>query len=497
MNRHELAKREKAFTHWAFVNIPEVLEVNSSKLKGEKSWLTLSGIIDWDKYELYTNIYRAGDSERYRIQKFVDQKAVNVYQKRLSVFRGKTLFTNTTELIEDEELRHYRNDIPDIITYFEQGLQERTSEWMDGDTLVKIDQRELAKQGRKLLSDGKQAVGVMNDRDFRERCVVVGNTLQAVQDVTGVEDLRIMHKPEWLQTELDCDFEDAVTIATAFTRLGISRGIAYRIINGYWDNVWKPGLKNIGRSRGAHYAEYFESLCKDLDNVIDESELTRQYYYDVSQKMVESGDWCLQYGTHEVYWNDQMRYIEESVLLADGNDQLQVIDINIDEAEGFVDHFGDEELEPTLNVTQTWRLYNGSETLDHDTICLIKNANFEEIGIIIKKMYPQGRAKAEWGYNEKWWLSGWMTESQTKQAWWYINDVRAKLAKESKSHLTKESKVVLMEAKKMQKKRARAYIATYCAGNTFDLNGKAKGWKHVPDVIEKYAVWAEFNAYMS
>jgi hypothetical protein len=231
--------------------------------------------------------------------------------------------------------------------------------------------------------------------------------------------------------------------------------------------------------------------------VVDESELTRQYYYDVSQKMVESGDWCLQYGTHEVYWNDQMKYIEESVLLADGNDQLQVVDI-IDEIEGFVDHFGDEEIEPRLNVTQTWRLYNGSETLDHETICLIKDAGFEEIGNIIKKIYPQRQngklVKAEWGYNEKWWLSGWMTESQTKQAWWYINDVRARLAKESKPHLTKESKVVLLEAKKMQKKRARAYIATYCAGNKFDLNGKIKSWKHKPDEIEKYAVWTEFNA---
>ena len=143
MNRYQKAKREKHFTQWAFVNIPAVLEtieVNGSKLKGEKSWMTLSGVIDWDKYELLTNMYRAGDSERYRIQKFVDQKAVNVQQKRVSVFRGKTLFTNTTELIEDEELRHYRNDIPDILTYVDQGLQERTSEWMDGDILVKIDQ---------------------------------------------------------------------------------------------------------------------------------------------------------------------------------------------------------------------------------------------------------------------------------------------------------------------------------------------------------------------
>ncbi len=343
-------------------------------------------------------------------------------------------------MLETEALRWKRNDIPDVITFWEQGSKERKTPWLDGDCYYRQINGKTNKVNKELYEkynlyvgknqklDYKETnylfrrptpVGIMNDRDFRERCTEVGNTLQTVYIKSCEDDLRIVHDPEWIKEQIGCKYVDAVTLAESFRRLGINRNTVYKLINGYWDEQskgWKRGLKNIGTTHGAHYAKVLEDLCIETDAITEaeQLELDRQFFLKNSQDMIESGDWCLQYGTHEVYWNDQMKYIEEMITIVDDPDDLIIVEQQEDEFEGFIGYFGDEEIEIPQSLTATWRLYDGSETLDHDTICEIKEADVGTIGIIIRKMYPQwqGRKlqKAEWGYHKNWWQSGWMTE---------------------------------------------------------------------------------------
>jgi len=489
------ADKMKALTQWAFMNLPAVLEIikaNGDYYMGELSFYEESGLIDWEKVEKYQSMYRAGDSEVIEYQDFVDQKVQKLRHIRYGV---------TTEEVIEEELRWRRNDVPDNKAFWEQAssYQEmRKSPWLDGDQIhIKMDKGDI------LLTDGTRKVGIMDDRDFRERCVIINNRLQVVYDNRSEEDLRIMHKPEWLIDELDIDFEDAVTLCESWKRLGIRRQEVRRLINGYWDDnskTWKGGLKTASKDRCRFYAEYFENLVNEID-IVDEESLLREHYYEISQKMIETGDWCLQHGSNEPHPYQQMKFIEESVLFSD-TDDLTIMEFETkdpNEPESFVGYFGDEEIEPKLDVTATWKLYDGSETLDHDTICEIKDAGVEKIGKIVQRMYPKKRHKkivapAKWGYVENpWWASGWMTKSQTQQAWWYISDRREQLGNMCKKYLTKESVKILNTAKALKKHIATAYIATYCAGGQFNLHGKDVKWLHKPCENERFAIWAEWR----
>ena len=108
-------------------------------------------------------------------------------------------------------------------------------------------------------------------------------------------------------------------------------------------------------------------------------------------------------------------------------------------------------------------------------------------------MFPQGKYRAEWGYNDDYSKSGFMTLSQTRQAWWYIKDRQQVLATECRQYITADSRKVLNEIRSMRKPQARAYLATYCAGNVFNMYGREIVWKHRPCAHEKYAIWAELR----
>ncbi len=255
----------------------------------------------WPKFEEFMSMYEFGDSEPYFVKKFTDQKAVKCWVKR---------YGNTTEMMEQENLRLRRNDIPDVVAFWEQGSERNNELLDDSDTYIRIRDRVVSRK-----------VGTMNDRDFRERCTVVGNNLQAVYIKDHIDDLRVVHEPEWMAEQLNCEYIDAVTICESFKRLGIDRRMSFKLINGYWDSreeMWRNGLKNIGADGGGRFARYFESLIGEVDD-IDEFELSRSHFYEVSQGMIDSGDWCLQYGINKPYWGDQMRFIEEMLQAFYGN----------------------------------------------------------------------------------------------------------------------------------------------------------------------------------
>jgi hypothetical protein len=511
MNRHQLRKREVASMQWMWVNWMTERKLPPAEPK-EHFLDKPSGSGDytiWEKFEALTGFYQASTSEITRSRKFVDEKVHNTRIEREEV--------DLEEMIEWDDLRWRRNDIPDIVTFWEQGGSERQSEWLDGDCYYATINGETNKEirhnrydlyvGRNQKFESKETdyifrrprpVGVMNDRDFRERCTIVGNTLQPVYIRSCEDDLRIVHDPEWIADQLDCELIDAMTYAECFRRFGIDRNTVFKLINGYWDNrtsEWKSGLGKIGTARGSQYAELLEKLAVETSAITDAEELQmiREYYLSVSQDMVATGDWCLQYGTHNPYWNDQMAFIEESVTIVDDPDGLIVIDEVNDDYDGFISPFGDEEVELPQGITATWRLYDGSETLDHHTICRIKVANIENIGIIIRRMFPQGRKRAEWGFHHDHSKSGFMTLSQTRQAWWYINERREQLAIECEQYMTFESEKVLGQVRTMPKPQARAYVATYCAGNAFNMYGREITWKHRPCAYERYAIWAKFR----
>lgn len=428
------------------------------------------------------------ETEAHWEKEFVDSPRVRHEVRRM--FGGRRI-----EMVEWEESFVREDMVPDVKQLIDQGRDHRKTPWLDSgrDDVV------VERWGRKVIFS--RPYNTMNDRMFRESCVVYGNRLYPVYEKRSV-DFNSGTKPEWVSEQVGCDMVDAMTMTECWKRMGIDFMTARKMIKGYYDEraqTWRDGLQNLGRSQGRNFAEYFENLVHELSEVSEEGDL-RDHFHDVARRMIGSDDWRLKYHQDAPDAWDMMQFIEESTYLEMEEDMHIIEDDEVilnesgdAEMEYLVSHLGDEiSLPPAGEDGFGVRpLYDGSEDLDYDLGFEIESADADEILKIQRRMFKSfNQWTGRWSRPKYWW----MTDEQKRKFWDRVNARKSKIFEHSMKLLSADSKEVLAIADSMpNRNQARALIAAYCAGNGFNISGVRYEWDNKPGAEEKFAVWGVFR----
>jgi len=378
---------------------------------------------------------------------------------------------NKTEISEWESKFQRNLDLPDNLSYCDMGIEDRVNTHLDVSNM-----------------DGK---GCMDDRHFREHCVVYGQSLFFVhQKLKADMQPPLQLRPEWIQEKLECEFEDACTLSEAWKQLGYNKWVINKMVFGYFDNEkkeWKNGLQYVGPSRGREFAEYFEELALEFGDVIGEANDIngiRGHYYDVAERMISSGEWYAQYHIRRPDVMDQMAWIEHMSSI-EYDESIQLVYQEVDQQDGYVNYLGGEEIERKIDAFGINRLFHGAEGIDQELVNEIKEASALKLKKIQRRFYPNRTGYTGTIRKAQYW---WMTPMQKSVAWEFIKARREELSNYTLSECSK--RVLDIEA---APKIKRALIASYCAGNSFNLYGELMEWKKRPNENEILAIWAQFN----
>jgi len=365
--------------------------------------------------------------------------------------------------IFDSTLQRNR-DLPDNIGYVAMGLEERKNEHLD--------------------------YNKFSSRLFSEDCIQYGGRLNVIFQRAKIDmQPALLNRAEWLAKQLNCEMCDALTLAECFKRLGLDRNMGLKAIFGYYDQTnaaWRNGLQKIGVEAGRKYAEYFENLVKELDEGPDLIQELREHFLSTSFDMIESRDWMLQYHVEEPSAFEQMYWIEEMV--RQEFEALPPKEVD-DYEDSYISHIGDAKKEqPSFDLFGAFPLKTDADGLPHEIISEINQASVEKIKKIQQRMFNQN---TYWGIRKA--QYGWMTQLQKVEFWSFVNARKAKLADEAKKTLTPKSMEVIEIMKTLGSfKQKKAFIASYCAGNSFNLYGKQIR-NPKPSNEEAFGVWAEFR----
>ena len=274
--------------------------------------------------------------------------------------------------------------------------------------------------------------------------------MKAAADYQKPYHLRPENIQKWLGEDV-CDWLDANTLSVAWGKLGFNSSTVHKLIFGYLanDGKWRCGLKAAKKSM----AEYFENMANEFDGTDSVSlntyrnegyELTDQAYSSrliaakeagndqlVSTLVIEQAAMIEKYA--EAKWQEHLVEKDNLIEYATGfNDE------NFTDTREFVAHVvRDTELgdpadhtdlefeDPEFHIGPTggdavWGahlLYDGSESLPHEVITLIRFATFDELLQIKSAMFDQKNERTERTYRKKLWM---LTDPQVSQAWTYI-----------------------------------------------------------------------------
>ncbi len=321
---------------------------------------------------------------------------------------GRTI--PATEVVQDESRQPLNVDVPDDLYLFEMGCGNRKNESLDHRS--------------------------MDDRDMRERCVVVGNRVYALYekrkpDLAPRSDLRQEVLANMLSDDIDyCDVD---TMTRVFRDMRLSRKTVLALIHGYVrpdENgvmAKSSGLKSLDADDIAEVAADFEDMRDELAEFdIPEPETNkprtlddeRAYWLDVSRDLFDRGKF--------VSVLSQIRFIEDSARrdLIEGyyEDPDHVDEFVIYQNDDYIDakaSYDDEdeaiewdpELEETAlsidaNAFGAHPLYDESSCISDDLINEIKSSDWKELSEV--KSWLMG--------SDAWFLNS----DQRKIAWGFI-----------------------------------------------------------------------------
>jgi len=426
-------------------------------------------------------------SEPHWEKEFVDSPRIRHEVRRL--YNGRRV-----EMVEWEESFVREDMVPDVKQLIDQGRDHRKTPWLDSGTEDVVVER----WGKKVVF--KRPYNTMNDRMFRESCVVYGNKLYPLYEKRAV-DFNSGTKPEWVAEQMGCDIVDAMTIVECWSRLGVNFLTARKMVKGYWDEragLWRNGLQEVGKQQGKEFALLFEDLVHEMDEVSVEDDI-RNHYHELVGRLVENDDWRLKYHVDAPDAWDMMEFIETSTYL-EMEEDLHIIeqdevlfDENGNEMEYLVSHLGDEMMVPPSGEDGfgVRPLFDGSEDIDFEMGWEIDHASADEITKLQRKMFRSfNQWTGRWSRAELWYF----TDEQKRKFWDRINERKRQIFESAVSSLSDDSKEVLEISRSlMNKNQARALITAYCAGNSFNIGGFEYKWENKPSAEEKFAVWGIFR----
>jgi hypothetical protein len=288
----------------------------------------------------------------------------------------------------------------------------------------------------------------MDKRDFQERCYNPPNS----QKLYRLEQRHSDQKPWHLQIErimkwLDCDYQTAHAFSDCFEKLSLDRAAVVKIVFGYMSNgKRKKGIKGTGIT----HLPYMMSLVDDT--AIPDTPEDAMNFISSSGDDVEAIGQVFQklhrYGCEAVE--------EDFELTEDFLYQNEKEDISFNSAVFTAKELGRDEL-----------------SLDDDLIQEIRTATWDDLKIIVKRMFSE-HVENEYGgywkapvYRNKYpsWVSDfWLRIADRKKA-------IIKLAYRYKVQPTLQENFKLL--KKIPSAKQRWFMAqTMIKGGTFSFNGK-------------------------
>lgn len=426
--------------------------------------------------------------------------------------RDNPMYTDYQAVIEWVEYGQFRteliqvaiNDNPDI-PYDEQ-LVEMGCVTKENPILDNVE------PGNPKRKDANYA-GRMNDRHFRELCVRYGNQILAMCQRRYADILPIIHtRPEFIEQHMECHPSDANTIGTCLQRMQFNKSLARRVIFGYMqqDGVHRSGFQGVGEFHGESYAEMLEDLVTQLPDLPEPGingprtlDDDRSYYYDVSCKLIEAN----QMGPDPLA---QLRYIEQSAArdqlvpqetpadgriyyYSDGTDPGQVIFTNLeedDDIDPYVDGFGEEQTEIIDDGIKTFPMFDGTESLDTEYINRIRAADVDEIWAIQQDFFRQRNQYTGRTYPPR---NKWMTPSQKRFAWSFINDRKVQLLESAVDAATEQTKEIIALFTQLKPKQRKALVLCYINGREFDIRGTKIKFSQRPSSSDQFLLWAEIK----
>jgi len=315
------------------------------------------------------------------------------------------------ELIQRESIQPLNADVPDDLYLYEMGCGNRKNE--------SLDYRE------------------MDDRDMRERGVVVNNKVYALYekrkpDIAPRSDLRQEVLSKMLSDQVD--YADVDSLAHMFRDMRLSRTAVLKLIHGYVrpDEEGKlsksAGLKSLDSEDLEYIANDFENMKNELSEFdIPEPETNaprtledeRIYWFGVAQKLWDRGhfdtdveafidfvetrakdDWGNGYYQDPDHVDDYVIYQNEECL----TDSYDTPDEEADEEWDPIDESTAMALD--ANAFSSHPLFDDSSCINDETINEIKTASWSGLSDI--KSWLMG--------NDAWYLNS----DQRKIAWSFI-----------------------------------------------------------------------------
>lgn len=387
---------------------------------------------------------------------------------------------NVVEVSVREQKWQTNKDIPDNLPLQDMGVSGPTSReflWPQVD--------DDSKPYRKTPWLDSRA---MDDRDFRERCIVANNRLYVLYPMGAPElapanHLRAETLQKWFAQKCGCapskkcqhlqsevDYADCDSLVKVFDKLGIDRRRTLQLMFGYQSIAGrKHGLKSLEPELIAEIAADWEMLEAGLEKLAPVGENAprsiddeREYFLDVSYRLLDAGVGYLKdYNLDLRKPFDQMRYIEmmasrlhASEDLADPRDVETIIEygfeIDDEEIESDDQAYEDADFSAVGDGWTAFPLSDGNDTVDyHWTVC-IRTAG-------VKRLWAWKRLMGK-----LWWL----TYAQRSDLWNRINERQAQLIELIKPK-TAPIKAILNELPHLTVGQAKALIYSYQVGGSF------------------------------
>ena len=342
---------------------------------------------------------------------------------------------NGAEVVEFMDTSQRNQDLPDNLVFTDMGLSSRVNEHLDHQLL--------------------------NDRDFRQRCVQANGRNYVLYQKTLIDMQKPQHlRSEWLAEQLGIQIDLAYKLADAFSKLKLDRKAVMKILHGYVTSAGEHKNGLIGSNGNmVKVVELLDMLGDEADEVtVKRSEFVPN---DIFTSFKEDTIYALNVGSMNPYSDE------------------------VTQADDDIDQMGDN------NPYSAFPLYDGSEALSHEFLTMIRTASFNKLRIIQQGFFKQEDVVSGRVYKAKY---HYMTPSQKSQAWVYIKARKAELKEATRANLSQDAEITIGWIKALGKSKvASALIFAFADGRAFDLFGQVIEFSDKANSLELGVVWDEYK----
>jgi hypothetical protein len=416
---------------------------------------------------------------------------------------------------EKRKIAAYENnhnaDLPDNLQYYEMGIAERINDHLDPIRMeykdehihtTKIGNIEIEWESRFSNKQKPEHVNMMNDRHFREMCVQINNRNYALKLKTKPDIDKVSYQRfEWLAEQLDIEPDLAMQIAETFKEMELDWPAVQRTFRKSDETCWKgnkvkirkPDAEPINKMNFKTQEQYqaYELIEKEIPfstsmEIARDLEIMNEWHECVDEpdrRWAETDD-----SNFAQPISEDWIYMTDEVIQAmkDEDNYVLPLDAETNMADDHLDRLY------KANPFGTFPLYYGNEALSHEFIQMIKEADYEQLKVIMARFFPQKNDYTGRVYPPEYYY---LSSSQKSQAWIYINERRAQLMAEPKrEELSENCRKCLEWISRFGKSRiSSSIIYAFSAGETYNWQGFEIEFEK-PPVNEVSYVWNQYKA---